>query len=176
MLPEHWNDWPQSLKLSVPGNHDSPETFVHLTSWIHETPWFRRHDDLAFLGIDTSDLEKPVWNTRVSNSDAFWDEDIKVSRDLFYAYINGRQTMKLMERDNCWLSLLISANLWLLAAPISAWTTWALLGSMACSSLGVSCMCRGIPLVELDSMVCCEAVVVWGTVLCPSDPIRWPTT
>jgi hypothetical protein len=31
VLPEHWNDWPQPLKLSVPGNHDSPETFLHLT-------------------------------------------------------------------------------------------------------------------------------------------------
>lgn len=75
VLPEHWNDWPQSVKLSVPGNHDSPETFVHLTSWIHETPWFRRHDDLALLGIDTSDLKSP-FETLEEQLDGFWDEDI----------------------------------------------------------------------------------------------------
>jgi hypothetical protein len=75
VLPEHWNDWPQSLKLSVPGNHDSPETFVHLTSWIHETWWFRRRDDLAFLGINTSSLSSP-FGTLDEQLDAFWDEDI----------------------------------------------------------------------------------------------------
>lgn len=75
VLPEHWNDWPQTLKLSVPRNHDSPETYVHLTSWIHETPWFRRHEDLAFLGIDTSDLNSP-FRTLDEQLDAFWDEDI----------------------------------------------------------------------------------------------------
>lgn len=75
VLPESWNDWPQSIKLSVPGNHDSPETFAHLTSWIHETPWFHRHNDLAFLGIDTSDLTGP-FGALEEQLDAFWDEDI----------------------------------------------------------------------------------------------------
>jgi hypothetical protein len=75
VLPEHWNDWPQLLKLSVPGNHDSPQTFVHLTNWIHNTPWFRRHDDLAFLGLDTSDQSNP-FGTLGDQLDPFWDEDI----------------------------------------------------------------------------------------------------
>src|SRR5712692_7750493 len=75
VLPEHWNDWPQLLKLSVPGNHDSPETFVHLTNWVHNTPWFCRHDDLAFLGLDTSDKNKP-FGTLDDQLDPFWDEDI----------------------------------------------------------------------------------------------------
>lgn len=75
VLPEHWNDWPQLLKLSVPGNHDSPETFLHLTAWIHNAPWFSRHNDLAFLGIDTSDLSSP-FGTLAEQLDAFWDEDI----------------------------------------------------------------------------------------------------
>lgn len=75
VLPDHWNEWPQSLKLSVPGNHDSPETFVHLTSWIHKTPWFCRYNDLAFLGIDTSDLRRP-FGTLKEQLDAFWDEPL----------------------------------------------------------------------------------------------------
>lgn len=75
VLPRHWNDWPQPLKLSVPGNHDSPETFLHLTSWIHKTPWFRRYNDLAFLGIDTSDLSSPFGRLE-EQLDTFWDEDI----------------------------------------------------------------------------------------------------
>jgi hypothetical protein len=75
VLPEHWNDWPQPLKLSVPGNHDSSDTFVHLHSWIHKTPWFLRHHDLAFLGIDTSDLSHPFAKPE-DQLDAFRDEDI----------------------------------------------------------------------------------------------------
>ena len=75
VLPECWNDWPQPLKLSVPGNHDSPETCIHLTSWINNTPWFRRNNDLAFLGIDTSDLSSPFGRLE-EQLDAFWDQDI----------------------------------------------------------------------------------------------------
>lgn len=75
VLPEHWNDWPQTLKLSVPGNHDSPETFLNLTNWIHKTPWFFRHDDLAFLGLDTSDKNNP-FGTLNDQLDPFWDEDL----------------------------------------------------------------------------------------------------
>jgi len=74
VLPDHWNDWPQSLRLSVPGN-DSPETFLHLTSWIHNAPWFSRHNDLAFLGIDTSDLSSPFGRLE-EQLEPFWDEDI----------------------------------------------------------------------------------------------------
>lgn len=76
VLPKDWNDWPQSLKLSVPGNHDSPATFAHLNTWIHKTPWFLRRDELVFLGIDTSDLSHPFARLEVQLA-AFWDEDIK---------------------------------------------------------------------------------------------------
>lgn len=76
VLPGDWNDWPQSLKLSVSGNHDSSATFAHLNSWVHKTPWFLRHDELVFLGIDTSDLSHPFAKLE-DQLDAFWDEDIK---------------------------------------------------------------------------------------------------
>ena len=75
VLPEEWNEWPQTLKLAVPGNHDSPDTFKHLTRWTSKTPWFLRHEDLAFLGIDTSDLSRP-FRTLEEQLDAFWDENI----------------------------------------------------------------------------------------------------
>lgn len=32
-LPKKWNEWPQRLKLSVPGNHDLPHTFDRLSNW-----------------------------------------------------------------------------------------------------------------------------------------------
>src|SRR6266498_3595232 len=58
-LPADWNDWPQHFKLSVPGNHDSSETFVNLHNWTTKTPWFTRHNELGIIGIDTSDLKNP---------------------------------------------------------------------------------------------------------------------
>ena len=77
VLPDHWNDWPQSLRLSVPGNHDSPETFLNLTSWIHNAPWFSRHNDLAFLGIDTSDLSSPFGRLEEQLENAFDCEAVR---------------------------------------------------------------------------------------------------
>jgi hypothetical protein len=75
ILPANWNDWPQHLKLSVPGNHDSAKTFFHLNNWVHATPWFRRCKELVFLGIDTSDLKNP-FATLQDQLDPFWEEDI----------------------------------------------------------------------------------------------------
>lgn len=53
-LPKHWNEWPQRLKLSVPGNHDLPHTFDLLSQWEHDAPWVRRLNELIFIGVDTS--------------------------------------------------------------------------------------------------------------------------
>ncbi len=53
-LPEGWDKWPQALKLAVPGNHDSSNTFDTLLSWHHRTPWVSRLHDLVFIGIDSS--------------------------------------------------------------------------------------------------------------------------
>ena len=143
VLPEHWNDWPQSLKLSVPGNHDSPETFVHLTSWIHETPWFRRHNDLAFLGIDTSDLRSP-FGTLEEQLDAFWDEDIKsVSGFVLLTHqwppdneVDGAGQLLAKFIDKRQLVVLDGHN----HPRGTTWATNAKLGSMACSrSTVISC-------------------------------------
>ena len=54
-LPQKWDNWPQRLKISVPGNHDYSYTFDLLPNWISHTPWAYRLDDLIFIGIDSSD-------------------------------------------------------------------------------------------------------------------------
>jgi 3',5'-cyclic AMP phosphodiesterase CpdA len=53
-LPADWNQWPQHLKLSVPGNHDLDDTFDLLDDWIHCAPWVTRVNGLVFVGLDTS--------------------------------------------------------------------------------------------------------------------------
>jgi hypothetical protein len=53
-LPALWNQWPQTTKLSVPGNHDLDYTFDLLDDWIHCTPWVTRVDGLVVVGLDTS--------------------------------------------------------------------------------------------------------------------------
>lgn len=53
-VPEAWNRWPQQFKLIVPGNHlggDTPETFVHLTNWATDVPWYRHRGDISFIGL-----------------------------------------------------------------------------------------------------------------------------
>lgn len=48
-----WNDWPQQVKLSVPGEHgENRDSYSHLTDWIWSTPWHYSVGDLLFLGID----------------------------------------------------------------------------------------------------------------------------
>jgi hypothetical protein len=54
-LPQDWNFWPQALLLSVPGNHDKPETFANLPSWISNAPWVERFEDLVLLGLASLD-------------------------------------------------------------------------------------------------------------------------
>ena len=54
-LPQEWDNWPQRLKLSVPGNHDCSNTFDLLPNWISRTPWSYRLNDLIFIGIDSSE-------------------------------------------------------------------------------------------------------------------------
>jgi calcineurin-like phosphoesterase family protein len=53
-LPLHWDEWPQRLKLSVPGNHDCSHTFNLLPNWYHRAPWTCRLNELTFIGIDSS--------------------------------------------------------------------------------------------------------------------------
>ncbi len=60
-VPAEWDDWPQELKLSVPGNHDLPYTFDLLNSWYWHTPWARQFRDVLFVGLDSllpHDIEK----------------------------------------------------------------------------------------------------------------------
>jgi len=52
-LPASWSDWPQSLKLAVPGDHDQTTTFDELNTWISNTPWRCHLNDIVFIGIDT---------------------------------------------------------------------------------------------------------------------------
>lgn len=68
-LPEEWNEWPQPLKLSVPGNHDKTHTFDLLHTWqCLRTQEFGRErliplvyslNDLVFIGVDTSKYHEP---------------------------------------------------------------------------------------------------------------------
>jgi Calcineurin-like phosphoesterase len=53
-LPATWNQWPQRLKLSVPGNHDLDDTFDLLDDWFHCTPWVTTVDGLVFVGLNTA--------------------------------------------------------------------------------------------------------------------------
>src|SRR5215467_14587138 len=50
-LSDALNSWPQKLKLSVPGNHDFPDTFDLLPAWRHQTPWSATLDDILFIGL-----------------------------------------------------------------------------------------------------------------------------
>ena len=143
VLPEHWDDWPQPLKLAVPGNHDSPETFLHLASWIHNTPWFRRHNDLAFLGIDTSDLSSPFGRLE-EQLDAFWDEDITgVSAFVLLTHqwpldneVNGASELPAKFIDNRQLLVLDGHN----HPRGTSWTENGKLGSITCfRSTVISC-------------------------------------
>jgi len=52
-VPPGWDAWPQKLKVSVPGNHDHPDTFDLLRTWRHQAPWVCRLDDLVFVGLDS---------------------------------------------------------------------------------------------------------------------------
>ena len=51
-VPPSWNEWPQKLKLSVPGNHDHKQTFDLLSNWNHKTPWDAYLDPLLFIGLN----------------------------------------------------------------------------------------------------------------------------
>jgi len=52
-VPESWNKWPQRLKLLVPGNHgDTPQTFVYLTKWTTNVPWYRTDGEISFIGLN----------------------------------------------------------------------------------------------------------------------------
>jgi hypothetical protein len=71
-LPEEWNDWPQRLKLAVPGNHDELDTFDLLDDWLwlqrspdieeRAYPMIHQLDELVFVGIDTSKDIDPFSN------------------------------------------------------------------------------------------------------------------
>lgn len=52
-LPRRWSDWPQPVKLAVPGNHDEQCTFELLTGWKWRTPWSQQVEDLLFIGVET---------------------------------------------------------------------------------------------------------------------------
>jgi predicted phosphodiesterase len=55
-VPPEWDRWPQKLKLVVPGNHDHPNTFDCLPTWLHQPPWVCRLNDLMFIGLDSPSL------------------------------------------------------------------------------------------------------------------------
>ncbi len=54
-VPSAWNDWPQRLKLIVPGNHDLPDAFIALSTWVRKTPWTLEAGGLTFVGLDTAE-------------------------------------------------------------------------------------------------------------------------
>jgi hypothetical protein len=53
-VPREWDEWPQRLKFSVPGNHDHADTFDQLRTWKHQAPWACRVEDLLFVGVGLS--------------------------------------------------------------------------------------------------------------------------
>lgn len=57
-VPGTWNDWPQSLLLAVPGNHDKPDTFKDLGSWQFQTPYAARFDELTFMGLRSLSVDE----------------------------------------------------------------------------------------------------------------------
>jgi predicted phosphodiesterase len=71
-LPGEWNSWPQSLLLSVPGNHDKAYTFDELHSWTHQAPWVTRLHDLLFLGIKDF-AERPLERLILERGCAEWE-------------------------------------------------------------------------------------------------------
>ena len=76
-LPKSLNEWPQQLKLSVPGDHDGKKTFDLLCDWSHKTPYVIHSHDITFIGLDSSNdlktgrkLSRPPGN---SDADAVYD-------------------------------------------------------------------------------------------------------
>jgi predicted phosphodiesterase len=71
-VPSEWDTWPQAHKLSVPGNHDGNDTFVHLTTWLHKVPWPPHQvGDLLFVGLDElpkGGAEEILSSVHVTNS------------------------------------------------------------------------------------------------------------
>ena len=62
-LPAEWSNWPQPVKLSVPGNHgDHTHAYDLLTSesWLHKTPWTKEVDDVLFVGIGCGDWGEEI--------------------------------------------------------------------------------------------------------------------
>jgi len=58
-VPIEWDEWPQKVKLSIPGNHgDHSETFESHHNWIHKAPWHYLLADVLFIGFD---LERKRW-------------------------------------------------------------------------------------------------------------------
>lgn len=73
--PDLWNEFPQKIKLSVPGNHEnSREAYANLTNWIHQTPWQYFVDDLFFAS-----LNRPHDSNRVME---LYDSYIKPNKSI----------------------------------------------------------------------------------------------
>ena len=54
VLPANWDNWPQQLKLSVPGGHsDQTDAFNKLRNWTHQVPWVVYFGDVAFIGVNS---------------------------------------------------------------------------------------------------------------------------
>lgn len=65
-LPVEWNEWPQRLKLAVPGNHDDAQAYADLTEWQTRTPWSGLFLNVMFVSCGFSgDALRPV----------FWDDE-----------------------------------------------------------------------------------------------------
>jgi hypothetical protein len=68
-LPAEWDDWPQPVKLSVPGNHGNhSQAFARLSNWIHLAPWSYQVEDLLFIGLDL--LSSRCWEQFISDLSA----------------------------------------------------------------------------------------------------------
>ncbi len=144
-LPEYWDDWPQPLKLSVPGNHDFSNTFDTLLNWCHRAPWVSRVNDLVLVGIDSADgfddissqLSQLATSELAAGSAVVllshqwpgsWNDDMIV--DSLIKLTNGRPLLVLHGHEHP-----ISFN-------GSLWDDSANLGSLKCYRSKVTCCSR----------------------------------
>ena len=88
-VPRLWNDYPQELKLAVPGNHDDEDVFSSLTDWIHKTPWTTTYHELLFVGINT---ESQTQNLR-QNMSAIDRKSIKQCEGVVLLAHDWRQSI-----------------------------------------------------------------------------------
>jgi len=86
-LPDSWNEWPQRLRLSVPGNHDGVKTFILVPSWNHTTPYACLHawdeEETTYYVARYNRLKRDTLKPYVSSPLDVMFVGLDTSKDLF---------------------------------------------------------------------------------------------